>query len=261
MESSSAKNNKRHLVFIRGLVREADHWEDSLVHSIQEGLNADLVTRLDIPGAGVHIDKKVPLSIKGIVEFMRAEFLQKNPADHDALFITISMGGMVGAEWARLYPQDMKAGLVMINSSLGGHSPIYKRLKPSAYPMVLSQPFLNLEKREYAQLKKVSNRPEIYDQIAQKWIRIQKDRPMKVASKIRQLLAATHYRPSKAKPNVSVLILVGERDRLVDPQCSYDIHKNWNVPIEAHPTAGHALGIDAPEWVSEKIISWAQTQA
>jgi pimeloyl-ACP methyl ester carboxylesterase len=41
------------------------------------------------------------------------------------------MGGMVALEWALHHPLEVN-GLVLINSSLGGISPFWRRLRPGA---------------------------------------------------------------------------------------------------------------------------------
>jgi pimeloyl-ACP methyl ester carboxylesterase len=53
-----------------------------------------------------------------------------------------------------------------------------------------------------------------------------------------------------------MLVLASLGDRLVSPGCSRRIASRWALPIRLHPTAGHDLPLDDPEWVVQQVLGW-----
>ena len=76
---------------------------------------------------------------------------------------------------------------------------------------------------------------------------------------LQQLVAASHYR-IKEKVPVPTLLIVGLGDRLVNPQCSEDIHDKFGYPIVRHPWGGHDLTVDDGPWVAEEIKKWVSSK-
>ena len=72
----------------------------------------------------------------------------------------------------------------------------------------------------------------------------------------RQLLAAARFHPPKEKLALPILLLNGASDQLVSPHCSRALADAWGLELRAHPTAGHDLTLDEPEWVLEQLRSW-----
>jgi hypothetical protein len=70
---------------------------------------------------------------------------------------------------------------------------------------------------------------------------------------IRQLLAAASFKVADFRPSIPIQILGASMDRMVSVECSIKISKTWNLPLELHPTGGHDLTVDDPEWVALKI--------
>jgi len=84
-------------------------------------------------------------------------------------------------------------------------------------------------------------------------VKVAEAHPVAAANALRQLLAAARFMPPRSKPPIPTLVLSGLGDRLVNPRCSQAIAQAWNLPLETHPTAGHDLTLDEPEWVIEKL--------
>jgi len=250
-----------HLILLRGLTRESAHWGD-FVPQLQAAFPDAKLTELDLPGAGPYFQETSPNSVKGILEKVRAQALEQGALGKSATLIAISLGGMVGWEWLLRYPEDFGSA-VLINTSLGGLSPFYRRLRWQCYGKLFAAAGNRaIEAREPALLKLLSNREENYRQTAAEWIAIQKARPVSGKNAYRQLYAAATYRPGGAKPKPPVLLLNSLGDRLVSPDCSTAIAQKWQLELHTHPWGGHDLTLDASEWVVAEIGDWLKkTQA
>jgi pimeloyl-ACP methyl ester carboxylesterase len=236
-------------IFLRGLVRERGHWAGFL-----ERFRAEFPERrvlaLDIPGAGGRFRERSPTSVPGMVEAMRAEALPHLGKGENFLF-ALSLGAMVGVQWMHSYPEDFK-GAVLVNSSLRGLSPLHHRLRPENYGRILKLlASAGLYEREKTILEMTSNRVDSVARLAHEWTRIQEARPVSRVNALRQLLAAARFSPPREKPRARVLVLGGLGDRLVNPLCGRRIAEHWGVSYAAHPSAGHDLTLDEPEWVLE----------
>ena len=72
------------------------------------------------------------------------------------------------------------------------------------------------------------------------------------ANVLRQLLAASIYSfPEKAP--TEVVLMSGGKDKFVSAQCSKDIENKWQCKHIIHPTAGHDISFQFPDWVIEQI--------
>ncbi len=236
--------------FLRGLVREAGHWHGFLERFAAAFPGVEAVA-LDIPGNGVHFREASPLSVPGMAEFMRREFLSRR-GEENYLF-ALSLGGMVGVEWLHRWPDDFRKA-VLVNTSLRGLSPLHHRLRPRNYAriarmMLSGKPSLV----ETGILAMTSARTEGAEEITQAWLKIHQARPVSVRNAVRQLVAAARFHPPQAKPKIPVLILNGGRDQLVNPACSRALAAHWSLPLHTHPAAGHDLTLDEPEWVLERL--------
>ena len=148
-------------------------------------------------------------------------------------------------------------GIVLINTSFKGFSPIYRRLTVGAAAQLLKTASINdVFERELNVLKLVSNRPENYEELAHVWAKIQLSRPVSVENFARQLLAAALYQPQLPQPSQPVLVLNSVKDRMVHPSCSEKIATKWRATLTRHPTAGHDLSVDDGPWVAEQITTW-----
>ncbi len=242
---------QKHFYLIRGLIREQAHWGRFLT-DLQEAFPDAKISAFDIPGAGIYHTKKCPLSIKKIVDHIRQDYLREKIFGESAHFIAISLGGMIAVEWMKRYPDDFHSG-TLINTSLGGHSPIFNRLLPSAFFYLMKVPLLNGRNRESHILRLVSNNKNVFDETLDLWEEIQSERPVNLGNTVRQLVAAATYYPRNFCPKIPLLILAGIQDRMVDVSCSRAIAKKWNMTIVEHTSGGHELTTDAPEWVVREI--------
>lgn len=240
---------------VRGLAREAAHW-GKFPDKLRRHFSQVEIITLDLPGTGVHHRLRAPLSVAATAQFVRREFMQKRQPGVPAYVFAVSLGAMVVVEW--LHQDDSHVdGVILANTSFKGCSPFWYRLWIEAFPHLmraLREP--RLEKRERHVLAMVSNRPELYTPVAREWAAIQRQRPIRVETFVRQLFAASRYAPPLKAPRVPVLLLNSLRDRMVHPSCSEAIAGLWNCELRRHATAGHDLPLDAGTWVAAAIAEW-----
>lgn len=242
---------QKHFYLIRGLMREKGHWGSFLEH-LQIAFPDCLITSLDIPGAGDYHDSPSPLSITRIVEQMRLDYLKTKLPTEESHLVAISLGGMIAIEWIRKFPTDFSTA-TLINTSMGRISPFHQRLKPSALWFLLKIPLLKGRQMESRILKLVSHDESLFEKTLDAWEIINKKRPVSILNTIRQLYAAASYRPGNFRPIIPIQILASTNDKMVNTECSRAIARKWNLPFEEHPSAGHELTVDDPQWVVNKI--------
>lgn len=250
-------------LFLRGLARESAHWGRFI--NVFESINpGSKVLTLDYPGTGKYFRGSSPSDLKGIVDVLRIHWEQarpSNPASAKRMVLGLSLGGMVSFEWLRTYPGDFD-GAVLINTSLPGLSPRFDRMRPSGLAHLLSTVTTrDAVAREKIILGITSNRPQLHEKIAQEWGEIERQRPVSLINTLKQLTAALRWKPPEIAPSQPVLLLASAADRLVNPSCSVQIHEKWNFPLQWHPTAGHELPLDDPEWVSQQIADWLKSSS
>ncbi len=245
---------QKHFILIRGLIREAAHW-GSFPRLLEQTYPGCKVTAVDIPGAGIYFESVSFLSIGKMVDQMRLQFLKNRKENEQYFLIAISLGGMIAAQWMKEYQTDFKK-VILINTSFSGYSSIFDRLKPAALFYLLKMPFLKGRQREARILSLVSNQKEVFNKTLDLWEKIQKIRPVSLANTFRQLLAAARFRIGKFKPIIPVLILASAKDRMVNVKCSRIIANRWNCIFFEHPSAGHDLSADDPDWIIERTKSF-----
>jgi pimeloyl-[acyl-carrier protein] methyl ester esterase len=244
-----------HYILLRGLTRESAHWGDFVPQLKTAFPNAKL-TLLDLPGAGPYFRAASPGTIRGILEMVRAQAAEQGALREPATLIAVSLGGMVAWEWMLSHPEEI-AGAVLINTSLGGLSPFYRRLRWQCYGKLFAAAGnRNVEAREPALLELLSNRKDTFPQTAATWIAIQKARPVSAKNAICQLIAAATYQPKGIKPGPPILLLNSLGDKLVDPACSEAIAQKWRLELHTHPWGGHDLTVDDGAWVVAQISNW-----
>src|SRR5690606_41149258 len=94
---------QKHFYLLRGLIREKGHWGHFLRELKNICPNA-IITPIDIPGAGEYYTTPSPLSIKGMVEHMRRDYLKARTENESSHLIAISLRGMISVEWMTNYP-------------------------------------------------------------------------------------------------------------------------------------------------------------
>jgi len=244
-------------VFLRGLTRESRHWGDfpALFHS--EIPDAGIVA-LDLPGNGSLNSMRSPTRIAAMTDHCRTELAARGVRPPYYL-LAMSLGAMVAVAWVESHPENVR-GCVLINTSLRRYSPFYQRLRLRSYPSLfrLMLPGCSVQAREHAVLRLTSNLVINRAEMVQSWSTWRRERPVSRANALRQLWAASRYRPPLQKPPVPMLVLASAGDALVDPRCSRQIACLWQAEFAEHPAAGHDIPLDDGAWVARQVGEWLQ---
>jgi len=253
------RQHSPHWVLLRGLTREVAHWGD-FPEMLQNVLPQARVHLLDLPGNGVRHTERSPATVAGMVSDLRAELEHLNIGS-PVHVLALSLGAMVSIEWARTAPGEL-ASMVLINTSLRAFSPLQHRLLPSNYPalvrLALGRPTAKAAEREVFRM--TCNVAEGCDATIDRWAQIRTQRPVGAGNAWRQLMAAVRYRAPLRAPPVPILLLNSAQDRLVSSRCSQAIADAWGCPLLTHPSAGHDLPRDDPQWVALRVADWIASQ-
>ena len=244
---------KQRWLLLRGLGRQSAHW-GAFVPQLQAAFPQIEVHCLDLPGTGRMTHQASPNSIVAIVSLVRQQALVDGLLDRPCVLLGLSLGGMVAWQWAQQFPQDI-GRTVVINSSFASLNPFYQRLRWQCYgrfAQLLLAPAGLARERRIVQLVSNSS-PVIQQATAVAWAAVHLRQPMSLATIVAQLQAAAGFRPALSLPKGPVLLLNSLGDRLVAPACSFAIQQQWQLPLHQHPTAGHDLPLDAPQWVIERL--------
>ena len=240
-------------ILLRGLMHETRHWGEFPAAMCAQ-FPEDEVVSLDLPGNGRLNRSSSPLGIEQMAEHCRAELGARGMAPPYHL-LGLSMGAMVAVAWGSLHPQEVRA-CVLINTSLRNFDPLHRRMRPSAYPGVLKLFVGGAVAQESAILRLVSCRGDAQPAILDAWVAYRRECPVSLRNALRQLVAAGLYRAPALGPAMPVLVLVSEKDGLVNPCCSRHIAARWGSSLAIHPTAGHDLPLDDASWVARQIRDW-----
>ena len=242
-------------ILLRGLTRETGHWADFAAALAER--SGGQVLGVDLPGNGDQWSRPSPTEVEAIAQDVRRRV---GALRERVRVVALSLGAMTALEWCRLDPEAI-AGCALINTSTSGLSPFWHRLQPANYPTIARMllPGLSLEQRERRVLAMTSARPQAHANAPEAWAALARERPVRPANALRQLWAASRYRPPATPPAVPLLLLASEGDRLVSPQCSRRLASHWNLPLRMHPWAGHDLPLDDPEWVLRELLEWSRT--
>lgn len=244
-------------VLIRGLAREQAHW-GPFRELIESKFGPENIHYLDLPGTGTELDQQCPATIAKITDELRSRaewrFYEKGISENPVCLVAISLGGMIAVDWLKRYPSDFQYAFI-INSSLRGLSPVYRRLQPKAWLKVLRAVFTaDAFKREKIVYSLVCNYAEKEKELVDEWAETAMLRPLKRKTFFRQLLAASKFHsPDFINTDTKVTVLTSACDRMVDCHCSFRIAQRYEWPVHVHLHAGHDLTSDQPEWVLGKI--------
>lgn len=241
-------------ILLRGWAREAGHWGD-FPWQLREAIPGARVLPLDLPGNGELRAVASPLSVSGMVAECRRRWLARGePAPW--LVLGLSLGAMAAIEWACRHPHEIR-GAVLINTSLRPFSTATRRLRPGSWLELarIAVAERGPQGREAAILRLTSASPA--PGTLGSWTRIATERPVSRVNALRQLLAAARYR-APVRPAPPLLVLASARDRLVDPECSRTLARQWEASYAEHPAAGHDLPLDDGAWVARETARWAQ---
>lgn len=237
-------------VLLRGLMRETRHW-GRFVPQLQAHFPDDQIICIEWPGNGALNQQQSYRGIEQMARYCQQTLTQKG---HTGPYhvVAISLGAMVALEWAYQHPEKL-ASCTLINTSLRQHSPFYQRLIWRQWSRLLRLLMLPSAAREREILSLTSYGAT--EQIVQQWQHYAAQYPISQANILRQLWAACCYRGGVKAPSVPILLLNSLADQLVDPRCSQHIAQAWGCPLHSHPSAGHDLPMDAPDWVIQQISS------
>lgn len=242
-------------VLLRGLVREARHW-GSVGQRLQEALGDGVdVIALDLPGNGLRHCETSPTTVSGLLAACRSELQQRGVAP-PLVLVALSLGAMVALQWCEEAPQEL-AGCVLVNTSLRGIDPFWRRLRPRNWSTLLRllAPGISTLERERLVLEMTSSETARLDAVAQRWAGLARSHPVRSGNALRQLVAAMRYKAPKPT-QVPMLVLASAGDRLVDPRCSQELARRWRLPIALHPRAGHDVPLDDPQWFVAWVTGW-----
>jgi len=242
-------------VLLRGLTREARHWGD-FADRFGRGLGDERVVCVDLPGSGSRHHERSPTNVAAMVVACRRALRSEGVAPPWRLF-ALSLGGMVAVSWATSHPQEV-LGAVLVNTSLGDIAPWHRRLRPRQWrPLIgaiLARDALAIERRVMAM---TTHHPSVDPEtLAARWAAIRREHPVTRANALRQLWAAARFRAPSLPPPVPLLLLASRADALVDVICSERLAAAWHADLAVHPTAGHDLPLDDPDWVVGTVARW-----
>lgn len=238
-------------IFLRGLTRGAFHWLGFEKKFQAHFKNTNTFTP-DLAGNGSLHEEISNTDIDQAVHQVRNLIPESALKNKKVGLLTISMGGMIGTRWAEMFPDEV-SHLVLINSSFASLSPFYRRLRVGNYPQLIKTLIQSdANQMENFILRTTSNFEENWRPHLNDIVQFHQRHPVTAANFFRQLKMAGQT-DFQQKPTANTLILASENDRLVHFDCSQVIAKTWNVPIEIHPSAGHDLPLDAPDWIFEKL--------
>lgn len=246
-------------VLLRGLMREQRHWGD-FPATLAAALPGATIITPDLPGNGQQCRLRSPTSVAAMVEACRADLRARGVAPPYSL-LALSLGGMVAVAWASRYPQEL-AHCVLINSSMRPYSRFHQRLRWHNYPAILGLLWHGGAARQEQLVLRLTSHggtPARRAAVLAQWLAIQRDCPVTRANALRQLWAAARFRAPATPPPVPLLVLSSAADRLVDPRCSANLARAWQLAHSIHADAGHDLPLDDGAWVAQAVARWLAT--
>jgi pimeloyl-ACP methyl ester carboxylesterase len=242
-------------VLLRGLTREAGHWGD-FAHQLSDALGGAPVHLMDLPGAGARHADRSPADVAAIADACQAE-LSRRGLPMPVRLLGLSMGGMVSAAWSLRHPASVSA-LVLVNTSFGGLSPPWQRMRVACWPTVARAALgWTGASVEEIVLHLTSAQPSRHAEVLNHWRALRTRHPVGTMNAARQLLAAARWHVPDHAPAVPTLVIASTGDRLVDPACARAIARHWSLPLRQHPWAGHDLPLDDGAWLADQVASWA----
>lgn len=243
-------NNNR-WIFLRGLTRGNIHWAE--FPSVFKKINPDAEMEfLEIPGNGQCFNESSPVSISDLVRTLRSKsrFVQENKTFN---ICGISLGGMAAMKWSETYPKEIES-ITVINTSLSQYSSFDKRLLPENYELLIRTLFLtNTYEQEENVMKITSNKFDENRKYLEVFAEFSKNHEITKMNFLRQLILAKTIQIDTI-PLVPFKIINCTHDRLVHYSCSVEIAAKLGGELITHPTAGHDLPLDEPEWLSEILV-------
>ena len=242
-------------ILLRGLARESRHWGELPERLRACGLEGEIVGE-DLPGSGKYVQDRSPANIAETTGFLRARLAERGRAPPYCV-IALSLGGMVGVDWAQRFPSEVER-LVLVNTSMGRYGRLVQRMRPSAWPLIGSAAWRWRDRRraEAAIHALTCARIDSYEADLNAWVHIYETAPPTRTNALRQLLAAARFDGPIDAPRCPTLVLASRADALVHPTCSAKLAAAWGAALIEHPWAGHDLAHDDPAWLADTIAGW-----
>lgn len=248
---------KRSLLLLRGLGRESRHWGKFIKFLEQENFLKEILC-CDLAGSGKFYKEKGFKTISEIQEHLFEHYYDDFKKASPLCILGLSLGGMVAME-ALSKEDDLFSECIFINSSTGKLSPFYKRLKISALPKFLKVAgSKNLKEKEKKILDFSSKVHKNDKELLYRYMHIAKTAPMKTPALLMQLEAAMRFQGPNKEIKTRGLVLSSANDELVSPECSKKIAEHLSMKHVQHPSAGHDLSLDDPEWVTIQIKNFLE---
>lgn len=229
---------------------ESFHWWDFLP-LMKNRFPGDEIETVDIRGTGATGQQLTPLSVSKNIEALRAQVQGQGKK----ILVGFSLGGILALEWAHQHPDEVDS-VVVINGSQSD-SFLFRRMRPSALAKIvrfslardpLQSQLLSLGMTTSLPLEKRKI-------LAEKWHQRAEEYPIRPQNFIRQMVLASRL-PARKETKVPVLLVHSKNDQVVHPSCSLKIASRWKAPMADHPTAGHDITLEDPQWVLDQLASW-----
>ncbi len=242
-------------VLLRGLSREARHWGAFADHLRRE-LDT-IVICPDLPGFGVANERRSPRTVAGIADAVEHELRAQRTAGPWGV-LGVSLGGMVALELSARSP-CIVSRCVVVNTSAANVSRAVDRMKPGAVPGIVVGRRTRLA-YERAVLRRTTNHCDDIEALARQHAVWARQTPPRRGAVVAQITAASRFHV-EPRIDTPVLVLSAERDRLVSPRCSRQLAAHLDAPAAVHPTGGHDLAADDPDWITSNVLSWLRRGA
>lgn len=241
-------------VLLRGLMRHSGHW-GAFGKKLQQEFPSSKVLFLDLPGNGTKWQLPTPTNVNEVIDVLREEahgVIGATPFH----FLGLSLGAMVGLKWAERSPESFLS-LIAINPSLKQYSKPWQRLRPQSLLGVAAAIFAKdpiCRERIILNLTSAMSSDKKQD-FAKRFADFDSQWPPKRQNFLRQLVLASRIQ-LKAPVSVPTAIFASAQDRLVSSHCAVDLARAFSLRLKLHPTAGHDLALDEPDWVINQIKSF-----
>lgn len=241
--------SKRSWVFLRGLCRGRGHWGD-FPELFRARFPEDEVEMIDLPGNGERCEELSPWNIADYLPRIqeRSQFLKDGKPLH---LLGVSLGGMIAAEWARQSPDQIAKLYLGVTSSQ--FSPFYHRMRPSNYfaiARIMKNP--SVARREEIILSLVANNQERIQKVLPGMVAYSERYPLQARNFFRQITAASGVQFA-SQASVPTVLIGAYGDRLVSPQCTLRLARQWGLEPRMHPNSGHDIPVDDPLWLIEQL--------
>jgi len=246
------------VVLLRGLGRWSEHWLGFEGLLVSRGLRV-----ITIDGRGFGKSRQTKISSKmtmvDLADDVAQVLTKESPAG--AHLVGLSLGGMVAISLAAMNPQLVRS-LMIVNSSVSASG--MKRLTRRALVSIIK--VICRTKYSYQALTEAvlsaHTTAAKKNAMAEAWSDIDGRHKIPLAQLWHQIIIARQFNGSMemASLRCPVTVIRCAADRFVDPSNSDFIHRNIKgSQLISHPTAGHELAVDDPEWFANVIINFVST--